>query len=67
MFYNSYDISKARKKFVPSYERIIYVQSDRCKRELIMRYFEYDEYLKTWAVQLGIPSKLKISIGGSQG
>ena len=28
--------------------------------------FEYDEYLKTCAVQLEIPSKFKISIGGSQ-
>ena len=44
-----------------------YVQSDKCKRKEIMGYLEYDEYLKTWAVQLGIASKFKISIGGSQG
>lgn len=44
-----------------------YVQSDKCKRKVIMGYLEYDEYLKTWAVQLGIASKFKISIGSSQG
>ena len=39
VFYNSYDISKARKNMSPVMQE--YGQSDKCKREVIMGYFGF--------------------------
>ena len=40
IYFNSYDTSKARKNMTDTLRS--YVQSDKCKREIILKYFGYD-------------------------
>ena len=40
MYYNSYDISKARKNMTEVMRT--YVQSKECKRKIILNYFDHD-------------------------